>query len=261
MQLAHDRAGSGPPLVLIHGIGSRRQIWDPVTPALAAERDVLAIDLPGFAASPPLPAGARVDVPLLTAHVLAFAGDLGLRDWHVAGNSLGGAIALELAARGAVRSATAFSPAGFWTERERAWCQRSLASSKWLVRALRPALPALVGTAVGRTPLFAQTFGKPWQMTSRECLGTVDALLAASAFDEALANFTGYRAPTDHGDVPVTIAWGTRDRLLLPREGRRAQRLMPRARHVELRGCGHVPFGDDPELLARVLLEGSQVPA
>lgn len=258
MELAHDRTGSGAPLVLIHGIGSRRQVWEPVTAALAAEHEVVAIDLPGFAASPPLPDGARADIPTLTGLVQELAAGLGLEDWHVAGNSMGGAIALELAARGAVRSATAVSPAGFWTERERAWCQRSLASAKRLVALTRPALPALVSTPAGRTALFAQTFGKPWRMTPQECLDTVDALLAASAFDEALGLFTGYRAPIDHGDVAVTIAWGSRDGLLLPREGRRARRLMPRARHVELRGCGHVPFGDDPELLARVLLEGSR---
>lgn len=257
MQLAHDRTGAGPALLLLHGVGSRRQIWEPVTAALARRHEVIAVDLPGFAASPPLPAGARADIPTLTGLVQEFAGELGLDEWHVAGNSMGGAIALELAARGAVRSATAVSPAGFWTERERAWCQQSLASAKRLVALTRPVLPALVATPAGRIALFAQTFGRPWRMTPQECLGTVDALLAATAFDEALALFAGYRAPTGHGDVPVTIAWGSRDGLLLPREGRRARRLMPRARHVELPRCGHVPFGDDPELLARVLLEGS----
>jgi pimeloyl-ACP methyl ester carboxylesterase len=258
MELAHDRSGAGSPLVLLHGIGSRRQIWEPVTGALAAEHDVIAVDLPGFAASPPLPPGLRADIPTLTDLVAAFAEGLGLRDWHVAGNSMGGAIALELAARGAVRSATAFSPAGFWTERERAFCQVSLAGSLRIGRALRPVLPTLVASAAGRILLFGQTFGRPRQMTPRECAETIDALVAATAFDDALAAFTGYRAPTEHGAVPVTIAWGSRDRLLLPREGRRAHRLMPRARYVELRGCGHVPFGDDPELVAPVLLEGSQ---
>jgi pimeloyl-ACP methyl ester carboxylesterase len=258
MTLVHDRSGSGPPLVLLHGIGSRRGIWAPVSGALAAEHELIAVDLPGFADSPPLPPGASAAIPALTDRVQGFADELGLREWHVAGNSMGGAIALELAARGAVRSATAVSPAGFWTERERAWCQRSLASAKRLVAATRPVLPAIVATPLGRTLLFAQTFGRPWRMSAQECLDTVDALLAASAFDDALSAFRGYRAPTAHGDVPVTIAWGSRDGLLLPREGQRARRLMPRARHVELRGCGHVPFGDDPELLARVLLEGSR---
>ena len=64
-------------------------------------------------------------------------------------------------------------------------------------------------------------------------------------------------APFDHGDVPVTVAWGTRDRLLLPRQARRARRVMPRATHVWLQGCGHAPFADDPSQVAEVLLAGA----
>jgi pimeloyl-ACP methyl ester carboxylesterase len=62
---------------------------------------------------------------------------------------------------------------------------------------------------------------------------------------------------TERLDVPVTIAWGTRDRLLPPRQGARARARRPEARHVSLPGCGHVPFSDDPPLVTRVLLEGS----
>jgi pimeloyl-ACP methyl ester carboxylesterase len=61
--------------------------------------------------------------------------------------------------------------------------------------------------------------------------------------------------------VPVTIAWGTRDALLPPTQARRARRLLPRARHLWLRGCGHVPMSDDPVQVAGVLLDGSAAPA
>src|SRR6266496_4462580 len=52
MAMAYDSHGSGPPLVLLHGIGSRRAVWDPVVGALARERRVLAVDIPGFGESP-----------------------------------------------------------------------------------------------------------------------------------------------------------------------------------------------------------------
>jgi pimeloyl-ACP methyl ester carboxylesterase len=58
----------------------------------------------------------------------------------------------------------------------------------------------------------------------------------------------------------VTIAWGTRDRLLRASQAVRAQRALPDARFVWLEGCGHVPMGDDPELVAKVLLDGSAHP-
>jgi pimeloyl-ACP methyl ester carboxylesterase len=54
--------------------------------------------------------------------------------------------------------------------------------------------------------------------------------------------------------VPVTIAWGTRDRLFRPRQAGRARDRLPAARHVLLPGCGHVPMSDDPDLVASVIL-------
>jgi pimeloyl-ACP methyl ester carboxylesterase len=58
--------------------------------------------------------------------------------------------------------------------------------------------------------------------------------------------------------VPVTIGWGTRDRLLLRRQGIRAKHVIPGARLVRLPGCGHVPMNDDPALVSRVILDGSR---
>ena len=60
--------------------------------------------------------------------------------------------------------------------------------------------------------------------------------------------FTG--VPT----VPVTIAWGTRDRILAYRQAAAARRGLPEARHVDLPGSGHVPMSDDPDLVADLIL-------
>lgn len=256
--LAHARSGRGEPLLLVHGIGSRREVWDPVIGALSTAHDVIALDLPGFGASPRL--DGPTNVATLTDAVVAFAAELGLPRWHVAGNSMGGAIALELAARGAVASATAVSPAGFWSKRERRYAQSTLAQVRVVGRRLRDAgaIPPLVATRAGRTLLFGQTFGRPWKLTPEDAIGTVDAFVDCPGWDEAFASFVGYLAPWNHGDVPVTIAWGTHDWLLLPRQGRRARTVMPRARHVWLDGCGHAPFSDDPERVAAVLLAGTR---
>jgi pimeloyl-ACP methyl ester carboxylesterase len=258
MALAFDTHGSGPPLVLLHGIGSRRGVWDPVAGALARERTVIAVDLPGFGESPPEdfePTAAG-----FTSRLEAWFAEQGLGRPHVAGNSMGGGIALELARRGAVASATAISPVGFWNAREVAFAQSSLRASRAIVRRLRPAVPALSRSAAGRVALFSQVYGRPWRLPPADAVATIDAFLDAPAFEPAMQAFRSYRfgAGDELRGVPVTVAWGSRDALLIPRQAARARRLLPWARHVTLQGCGHVPFHDDPETVAAVLLAGSR---
>jgi pimeloyl-ACP methyl ester carboxylesterase len=258
MALAFDSHGSGPPLVLLHGTGSHRGMWDPVVGTLARERRVIAVDLPGFASSgaepvEPSPAG-------LTTYLEGWFTEQGLDRPHVAGNSLGGGVALELARRRAVSSATALSPIGFWTPKELAFAQRSLRAARATVRGLRPAIPALARTAAGRVALFSQVYARPWRLSPDEAQTALDAFLDCPAFDPVLENSGRYRfgAGDELRGVPVTVAWGTRDWLLIPRQATRARRLLPSAQHVALRGCGHVPCHDDPEAVAAVLLAGSR---
>ena len=258
MALAFDTHGSGPTLVLVHGTGSHRGMWDPVIGALARERRVIAVDLPGFAGSAnepadPSPAG-------LTTYLERWFAEQGLDRPHVAGNSLGGGLALELARRRAVASATAVSPIGFWTPRELVFAQRSLRASRALTRRLRPAVPALTRTAAGRVAMFSQVYGRPWRLSPDEAVAAIDAFVEGPVFDAVLDASGHYRfgAGDELRGVPVTIAWGTRDALLIPRQATRARRLLPWAQHVALRGCGHVPCHDDPEAVAAVLLAGSR---
>ena len=89
MQLAFDRRGAGPPLILLHALGADRRVWDPVFDRLSAERDVVALDLPGFGGSPVL-GGPDAPTPAALAGAVAeFAWQLSLDKPHVAGNSLG----------------------------------------------------------------------------------------------------------------------------------------------------------------------------
>src|SRR3712207_3056276 len=122
MELSYTRVGEGEPLLLLHGIGSHGAVWDPVVPHLAREREVLALDLPGFGGSAPLPDARSHPARELAQAVAAFLDRRDLERAHLAGNSLGGWVALELARLGRARSVTALSPAGFWTPREAAFC-------------------------------------------------------------------------------------------------------------------------------------------
>jgi pimeloyl-ACP methyl ester carboxylesterase len=252
----HHREGSGPPLVLLHGVGASWQIWGPVIGLLSSEFEVIACDSPGFGGSPQLAAQIAPTVPAYAERFAAFFVELGLQRPHVSGNSMGGAIGLELARRGAVASVSAISPAGFWTPAERRFCQASLGSLARCPRRLRPALLAAAGTRAGRAALFWQTFGSPSRMPVEEPARILRNAWASPALGPALAAFDDYTfADPQELDsaIAVTIAWGVHDRLLPYRtQAPRARALLPRARHLAL-GAGHVPFYDDPPAVAEAI--------
>jgi pimeloyl-ACP methyl ester carboxylesterase len=254
--LNYVREGQGEPLVLVHGLGSQWQMWRPVLQRLSAERDVVAVDLPGFGESPVL--DGVPTVAALADAVSALATSLGFERPHVAGNSLGGGIALELARTGRARSATALSPIGFGHGRERSYAVAMLKSSRTLARGLGGALDAPQRTALGRTLTQGHLIARPWRVPAEEAIGATRNLANCPGFDATLPHVAAFDWTHGDLDVPVTVAWGARDWLLIPRQGRRARRRMPQTHHVWLRGCGHVPTWDDPELVAGVVLEGSR---
>ena len=259
MRLAHERHGQGEPLVLVHGIGSQWQVWLPVLDALPRERDVIAVDLPGFGDSPPL--DGRPTVRALANAVAAFLDELGLEDAHVAGNSLGGGIALELGRAGRARSVTALSPIGFWNQREWEYARASLRTMVRFVRLAEPIMPVLLRPGLGRTLLLAQVMSRPWRLPADGAVEAVRNLASSPGFDATLEAMDGWRFVRGHElRCPVTIAWAQRDWLLIPRQANRARRALPDARHVTIAGCGHVPVSDDPEQVGRVLLDGSRAP-
>ncbi|MCX4552458.1 alpha/beta fold hydrolase [Streptomyces sp. NBC_01500] len=259
VSIAYERAGSGDPLLLLHGIGHHRQAWDPVRHILAAEREVIAVDLPGFGASPALPEGVPYDLASVVPVLRAMCGALGIERPHVAGNSLGGLLALELGNRNLVRSVTALSPAGFWTQGERRYAFSTLTAMRHGARILPlPVIERLSRSAAGRAALTGTIYARPGRRSPEAVVAETLALRTATGFTETLAAGRDVLFTSEVNKVPVTVAWGTRDRLLLRRQGIRARHTMPAARLVRLPGCGHVPMNDDPALVARVILDTSR---
>jgi pimeloyl-ACP methyl ester carboxylesterase len=256
--LAYERHGSGPPLVLLHGVGHRRQAWNAVLDLLTPHRTVIAVDLPGHGESPPLTADGRPPVRVMAEEIIGFFGELGLERPHVAGNSLGGALALLTAESDRAATVTALAPAGFWASGRQVSYARAVFTSMQLTgAALRPLLPALARTTAGRAVIDAAIVARPGKMSPEQAEGDARAFLGArDAVYAVLADSPSFAAEIPVS-VPVTIAWGTRDRLLPPSQARVARQCLPRARFVPLPGCGHVPMTDDPGLVARVLLDGS----
>ncbi|MFE0580137.1 alpha/beta fold hydrolase [Streptomyces sp. NPDC058874] len=254
--VAYERKGAGEPLLLLHGIGHHLQAWHPVADILASEHDVIAVDLPGFGASEPLPSGVPYSLGTVAPVLGALCTALGVARPHVAGNSLGGLLALEMGRSGLVRSVTALSPAGFWTEGERRYAFAALRAMRAGARTLPlPAVRHLSRSAAGRTALTGTIYARPDRRSPEAVVAETLALRHATGFDDTLAAGGSARFTDDVPGLPVTIAWGTRDRLLLRRQGVRAKHTVPSARLVRLPGCGHVPMGDDPALVSRVVLD------
>jgi len=252
--IVYERRGAGEPLLLLHGIGHHWQAWLPVLDRLAEAHDVIALDLPGFGASPMPADGAPRDMARAVDGVATFLGDLGLDRPHVAGYSLGGAMALELATAGLVSSATALSPAGFWTGRERRWAIGTLSAHRWGARLPEPVMRTLFRYAAFRALSFGMICARPGRITPEVALADALALRDGQAFRTVARASRSYEFRGTPA-APVTVAWGTRDRILLYRQAARARAALPEARHVDLPGCGHVPMSDDPDLVASVILE------
>ncbi|MEO5874230.1 MAG: alpha/beta hydrolase [Streptosporangiaceae bacterium] len=254
MDIVYERRGAGTPLVLLHGIGHRWQAWEPVLNQLAQVHDVIAVDLPGFGASPALPDGTPYTIESTLAVMAELFDSFGLVKPHIAGNSLGGLFSLEAAERGLVTSATALSPAGFYTD-------SGFRYATTVLRALRlgAAVPGAILDRVVASPLqrhlmFRMLYGRPHLVDGDALVADARALRAAAGFSHTIAAGADLRFTGGLADVPTTIAWGTRDRLLPVEQALRARELLPHVEHVWLPGCGHIPMSDDPDMVAGVIL-------
>ncbi|MFD9894955.1 alpha/beta fold hydrolase [Amycolatopsis sp. NPDC059027] len=255
--VVYSRAGRGEPLVLIHGIGHRRQAWDAVLPLLTPYRDVIAIDLPGFGESPESKTGYGVESAVEMFE--KFCAGLGLERPHVAGNSLGGLLSLAFGEAGLVRSVTALSPAGIWTRSGALWAFAMLAAHRRLAERMpEPVVRRVAATTAGRIALAGMIFAKPWLIPPDKLVSDALAFGAAPGFAPTLAKAReGFSFHGSVPDIPVTIAWGRHDRLLARPKAADLRKIAPQVELVTLPGCGHTPMSDAPELVARVLLEGS----
>lgn len=253
--IARDRwPGDGSPVVLVHGIGHRRQAWARLPDLLhAAGHDIIALDLPGHGDSP---TPARPDRWSLASHAdqleRLFA-ELGLGRPHVVGNSLGGLIALELGARGSVSGVTALAPAGFFPRRHLPGIAANLLFMKagsHLPLALHRRLNA---SERYRRLAYRALYTHPEKVSPEDAVGDTLGLRRSAGFWHHVVRATRVRF-TSPVAVPTTIAWGDTDRLLLPSEAQVARRRLPDAVHVTLTDCGHCPQVDHPERVAEVVL-------
>jgi pimeloyl-ACP methyl ester carboxylesterase len=256
--LNFSRRGRGEPLLLLHGLGGNIASWDGVADALARTNEVVALDLPGHGASPVLP-GAGTFGGIADA-VATFIRDERLEGIAAVGMSLGGRVALEMARRGLVGATVALAPGGFWNDRERRYLKASLLAGGRLSRLTRRALPFLTRHKAGRAALLAQISAKPGQVPPETALRELRSFAATPTFGDLVRDLA--EGPVQQGTEstpgPVTIVWGRKDRLLLPRQAEQAMEAFPKARLHWVEGCGHYIAWDAPDETLRLIREGTR---
>jgi pimeloyl-ACP methyl ester carboxylesterase len=237
--------------VLLHGIGASRRSFGPVFDLLKRDYEVIALDLPGHGDSAPID---QPTVPSFAETVRRWLDEAGFGDVHIVGNSMGGWIALELARTTAVRSVVGLSPAGMWTARELAYSRTLLQLLRWTTSRISPYADALTRLALQRALLFSAVTARPQRLEPAQAAQAIRDLAGCEGF-ESLLSWMHQNRPQglDQINCPVCIAWGTQDRLLLPRQAKRFKHAIPTAEVVSLKGLGHVPMSDNPELVANTI--------
>jgi pimeloyl-ACP methyl ester carboxylesterase len=250
------RGGAGPPLLLLHGFTGSWRIWDLVLPALERRHDVLAPTLPGHAGGPPLEGDLSHDtVPDAIERTMDAAG---FETAHVVGNSLGGYVALQLAARGRARSVVALAPAGGWAPGDASYegMLRDYGAVHELAKAAAPHAEALASTPQGRRQ------ATEWIAENGEDLppAVVADIIRATAGCDGAPAMIGYALrnrwtlDTARIDCPLRIVWGTEDKLLPWPTAAARYRHELYADWVELDGVGHCPQVDVPLETAQLIL-------
>jgi pimeloyl-ACP methyl ester carboxylesterase len=251
------RGGTGSPLVCLHGFMDTWRIWELVLPMLEGQHDVLALTLPGHAGGPPI--GRTVSTDGFVDAVERSIDAAGVELAHLVGNSLGGYLAFQLAARGRAASVVAFAPAGGWAPGDVSYedllrTQRELQTQ---VKAAAPYAEEFVATPQGRrhaTQLLTTNFEHiPAGLLAHQMLGIASSEAAAALIENALSE--GWTLDVERIICPVRIVWGTADKLLpWPRSAARYRRELPQADWVILDGIGHCPQLDVPIEAAQLIL-------
>jgi len=257
---AMHRGGEGPPLVLLHGFTDTWRCWELVLPALEAEHEVLAPTLAGHSGGPAI---AEDEDPeeAIVAGIEAAMDAAGFETAAVAGNSLGGWVALKLAARGRAASVTALAPAGGWVVGDPAF-EQTLAYFRTAQVLLEQALPyadEIVATPEGRARATEMYVSSAEHMSPELIVHQMRGALGCPAVVRLLehAEANGWNLDAEKITCPVRLVWGDRDRVLVPpgATARFRQEWLPQAELVELDGAGHCPQLDHPLETTQLILD------
>jgi pimeloyl-ACP methyl ester carboxylesterase len=256
------RGGSGEPVVLLHGFTGTWHHWRPLLEPLASRFEVIAPTLAGHDGGPPYAAGVDISMTQGADSLEQHLDELGVTTAHFVGNSMGGALALEMAKRGRARSVVGLAPAGGWTpgDGEARRLRRFFARQLRVTKALAPRLPQMVSRPRARRLAFRDVLRRGDRLTPSEALDLSLASIRCEIADRALEALRVDRGLTLHEldriSCPVLVASPQFDRILPPaRHAPRFLREIPGVQARTLTGCGHVPMWDDTGTLVSMIGE------
>jgi len=254
--LAYHEAGAGEPLLLLHGLTASRGVFNPIADQLAQRYRVIAVDLPGHGDSPAINQGEPL-TPRAQAFALGeFLDALRLDRVHVTGNSMGGWVALELAADERALSVVGLCPAGLWhpvVSRNRA-----IEMNRRLARSTGPVAEWLMSVPPLREAIFATALQRPYRVDIALAQTVISGQRAARGYGEAhdgLLHHAFDRADRIPPDTAVTIAFGDDDPLLPAHTCQLRDKGPRHARWVVMNRVGHAPMWEDPELTVDLINE------
>lgn len=256
--LRHGRTGAEP-LVLIHPFTTNAHIWRGVAQELADEFDILMVTLPGHHGGD-RPDRGGMSLPRLVDHVETQMDEAGFDSAHVAGNSLGGWISLELGKRDRARSVTAIAPAGGWG---RVDLRRTLPlAAKFLsiapIAAVGPVLGPVAHLPIGHRIMLGLVAGDARAVERADAQAMMAASMNCSGYLKLLLGGGRHGGMRDHDliSAPVRLVLCERDRIIPPKiYGALYEQLIPEVDTLTLPGVGHVPMLEAPELVADVIAE------
>lgn len=256
MRLNYTRTGSGPSVVLLHGLGSAATIFKPLVRVLSQKFDVINMDLPGHGATPFIP-GTPMSPQALASHVIETLDGAGVEKAHFVGNSLGGWVALEIAAAHAERtmSVVALAPAGM-RDKPLTHSDLLLSFNRLLARSLKPLISLLVPLKFMRAIGFSRN-SPLWQEWSLEtCRDAAEAMASSRGYSYALRASFGKVAdcalaiaPT----IPVVVVFGDTDNILPAHVAQSRAFLPAHGRWLTWENCGHAIQLDYPEKVAALI--------
>ena len=260
---AVSSSGEGPPVLLLHGWLDNADTWLAVLDRLSvAGRPGIAYDLPGFGSAPPLDAGSVLDqlVDFAAAAVVDAAEESG-GEVVVAGNSLGGWVALRLAEISDLPLAgvVPIAPAGIRMAPLFFTLDRLPAVSR-IIGVPAPVPPAVVRSVAGRlyrTLAFADPAGVDKAVVDRFTRYHVDRPVIRERLEYAKRLRSELDEPfdADRIDVPVIVIWGEADRLCVPAGAAELAEALPEARIEMLPGVGHTPQIEAPDVVVAAIAE------
>lgn len=255
------KRGSGNPLLLIHGLGGSWRSWNTILDDLAKEREVIAIDLPGFGDTAALT--GEVSIKTLSDSVTTFLKENNLLGIDAVGSSMGARLVLELARRGGILgNVVSLDPGGFWKGWERHVFYSSIAVSIRLVRLLQPYMEKITHNKIGKSLLLAQFSAHPSKLPSQVTLDEMRSYAASTSFDELLYNLVYGEEqkglPSNPLNKTIIIGWGRKDKVCFPSQAKRTLNLFPDAKLHWFPDCGHFPMWDSPQETTRLILDSTK---